>query len=100
MVAVSDGVEHSAITCTTNVWDKMPKSNVPKFFKSAWAYETHRRHPKNVGTLCADDRMRFERCVEFPANVATARLHRDPCKFTSTSRPLLIMPPSYLWPWD
>ena len=71
-----------------------------KFFKSAWAYETHRRHPKNVGTLCADDRMRFERFVEFPANVATARLHRDPCKFTSTSRPLSIMPPSYLWPWD
>jgi len=29
MVAVSDGGEHSAITRTTNVWDKMPKSNVP-----------------------------------------------------------------------
>jgi hypothetical protein len=29
MVAVSEGVEHSAITSTTNVWDEMPKSNVP-----------------------------------------------------------------------
>jgi hypothetical protein len=45
-----------------------------KNFKSQHVYDTHCRHPANVGTLCADGGMMFPRDVEFPANVATARL--------------------------
>jgi len=43
-------------------------------------YETHRRHRSNAGTLCAADGMMFQRLVDFPANVARARLMRDPCE--------------------
>ena len=51
-----------------------------KVFKNEWAYETHRRHWSNVGTLCAADGMMFQQFVDFPASVATARLMRDPCE--------------------
>ena len=51
-----------------------------KVFKNEWAYETHRRHRSNVGTLCAADGMMFQQFVDFPASVATARLMRDPCE--------------------
>ena len=50
-----------------------------KNFKSKHAYDVHRNHPANAGTLCADNGMMFPRYVEFPANVATARLYDGGC---------------------
>jgi hypothetical protein len=50
-----------------------------KNFKSKHAYDVHRNHQANVGTLCANSGMMFPRSVEFSANVATSRLIRNPC---------------------
>ena len=52
-----------------------PRCNRP--FKSMHAYQQHRRHPSNRGTLCGNISSMHEIVVERRANVATAILRRE-----------------------
>ena len=60
-----------------------------KIFKNQWAYNCHRTHRNNAGTLCAEDGMMFQRFVEFPLKLSSKR--RDSTYETRSMKVLILV---------